>query len=365
MSVLMQLQAKKPKSVVGLELATDSVAATEVRNSGELTRTAVATMPDGAFREGEVTDPDAVAATLRTLFAENKLSKRVRLGVANQRVVVRTLSLPAMEDPEELASAVRYQAQELLPMPLEQAVLDHQVIGGKAASDGSPALIDLILVAARREMIDAALRPLRKAGLQPVGIDLSAFGLIRALGGAVASENEQPGEDLDAPSEGKPVLICDLGDPTNLAVSRRRSCLFTRVAPVGIGSIADRLGSSAGLSREHARMWMDHVGLTDHVAQIEGDPVVVAATREALVEGADALAAELRLSLDFYAAQAGAEPVERVVLAGAGTAIDGFVAAISSDIGIPFEVGVPPALRGYDPAAAARLTLSYGLALDS
>ena len=72
------------------------------------------------------------------MFSSNKLSKQVRVGVANQRVVVRTMRLPAIEDPKEMAAAVRFQAEEQMPMPLDQAVLEHQVVGGVPAEEGSP-----------------------------------------------------------------------------------------------------------------------------------------------------------------------------------------------------------------------------------
>lgn len=364
---MIQLMAKREKALVGLEIEADSIAAVELRaGSAQLSKAAIAPLPDGAYRDGEVVDPDAVAETLRALFADHKLSKRVRLGIANQRVVVRTLRLPAIDDPKELDVAVRFQAQEQIPMPLEQAVLDHRVVGGTPATEDSAPMIDVLIVAARREMIDASLLPLRKAGLQPVGIDLSAFGLIRALGEAESARPQHAeSDDAQTAQAGGATLYCNVGDTTNLAVSRRRSCLFTRVAPVGIGGIASELSTATGLAPEHARMWMVHVGLAQEPDQIEGDPGIVAATREALESGAGALQAELRLSMDFYAAQEGAEPVERVFLCGPGSAIPGFAEAVGAEFGVPFELGRPGALAGFDPSSAARLTLSYGLALEA
>lgn len=361
---MLEFTVKKEKSVVGLEIEAGSVAASEVRVGGshELTKTAIAPLPDGAFHDGEVVDQDAVAASLRSLFAEHKLSKRVRLGISNQRVVVRTMRLPAIDDPKELDAAVRFQAQEQVPMPLDQAVLDYRVVGGAAETEESSAKIDVILVAARREMIDASLRPLRQAGLQPVGIDLSAFGLIRALGDAApAGEDPESGGENTAGA----TLFCNVGETTNLAVARRRACLFTRVAPVGLGAIVTELSASAGLTTDHARMWLNHVGLSEPVESVAGDPAIVAATRNALQTGTDALQGELRLSLDFYAAQEGAVAVERVVLGGPASAIPGFAEQVEAGFGLPFEVGRPAALGQFDPQTAARLTLSYGLALDS
>ena len=266
---MLQLTRKKSeKATVGLEIEAGSVAAAEVRVNGssELTATAIAPLPSGAFDDGEVVDSDAVAATLRATFSENGLSKRVRLGIANQRVVVRTMRLPAIDDPIELDAAVRFEAEERIPMPIDQAVLDHRVVGGVAATEDEAPKIDVVVVAARRDMIAASLKPIRDAGLEPVGVDLSAFGLIRALGGRDVSTNL----GSEAPTPPATALYCNIGDATNLAVAKGRSCLFTRVAPAGLEGIATGLADSSGLAQEHARLWLAHVGLA-HELRIERD----------------------------------------------------------------------------------------------
>jgi type IV pilus assembly protein PilM len=301
-----------------------------------------------------------VAAALGELFAAHKLGRRVRLGIANQRVVVRTLRLPAIEDPAELSTAVRFAAQEQIAMPLDQAVIDHRVVGGVGTVDGAAPQVDVIVVAARRDMIAASLEPLKDAGLEPVGVDLSAFGMIRALGGVT---------DPAAAGEGQPtpaaVLYCNVGDVTNLAVAKGRSCLFTRVSPVGLEDMSASFAAATGLTPDHARMWVDHVGLALPLEQINGDPETVAKARTALETGASALIDELRLSLDFYGAQEGVVPVERIVLCGPGSAISGLAAHMEPVLGLPISIGRPEALGDLDSAAAARLTLPFGLALDS
>ncbi len=362
MKIPTKKRPKKATAVVGLEIEAGSIGAAEVRSNGDVRVTAAATeaLPPAAFHDGEVTDPDAVAEALRSLFSANKLCRRVRLGIANQRVVVRTLRLPAIDDPQELDSAVRFSAQEQIAMPLEQAVIDHRVVGGVGAVEGAPPQVDVIVVAARRDMISAALKPIRDAGLEPVGVDLSAFGMIRALG--------EPGVAVDGPEAGaqpaSAVLYCNVGDVTNLAVAKGRSCLFTRVSPVGLEDIAGGLAAAARLSPEHARMWLNHVGMTEPVEGIEGDPAIVAKARSALEAGAAALLDELRLSLDFYGAQEGAVPIDRVVVCGPGSAVPGLAEQMKPTLGLPIAVGRPEALAGLDPAAAARLTLPYGLALE-
>jgi type IV pilus assembly protein PilM len=361
---LLKKRGGKEQSVVGLEIEAGSIGATEVAVNGsvQVTAAAVQPLPANAFADGEVADPEAVAVALRTLFAANKLSRRVRLGIANQRVVVRTLRLPAIDDPGELDAAVRFSAQEQIAMPLDQAVLDHRVVGGIPAADGVPAQIDVIVVAARRDMIAASLKPLKDAGLEPVGVDLSAFGMIRALADAGATAGED--SNLELPATASVVLYCSVGDVTNLAVAKGRSCLFTRVSPVGLDDIAGSLASSTGLTPEHAQMWLNHVGLSLPVEQIEGDPSVVGKARAALENGAASLLDELRLSIDFYGAQETSVPIERIVLCGTGSAIPGLAEQMEPTLGLPISVASPTPLGRYGPESAARLTLPYGLALN-
>lgn len=369
---------KKLSAVVGLDIEAASVAAAEVKQNGDASVGAAAIEPlaAGVFHEGEVADADGLSEALKALFAKNKLSKHVRLGIGNQRVIVRTLRLPAIEDPKEMEAAVRFQAQEQIPMPLDQAVLEHQVVGGVPAAEGAQPQLDVVVIAARRDMVRSFLEPIRRAGLEPVGVDLSAFGMIRALAGlgstngaAAAADNglgaEAPTQQLDsAMPQAEAVLYCNLGDVINLAVARARACLFTRVSSVGIESIAGRLSGEMGLNSEHATQWLTHVGLEAPVEGIEGDPAVVAAARRVLEEGLGSLVDELRLSLDYYGAQESAVPVGRIVLSGPGSAIRGLAARMEELLGLPIGTARPPALSGFDEGAAARLTLPYGLALE-
>lgn len=352
---------KKTVGVVGLDIEAGSVAATELQVNGvaAVKAAAVAPLPPGAFGEGEVADPEALAAGLKSLFSANKLSKRVRLGVGNQRIVVRTLRLPAIEDPKELDAAVRFQAQEQMPMPLDQAVLEHHVVGGVPAEEGMAPQIDVVVVAARRDMVASFLGPLRRAGLEPVGIDVAAFGMIRALVGAGAALVQ--GE----PPQPEAVLFCNVGDVANLAVARGRACLFTRVSDSGLEAMAGRLAGARGLSYEHATQWLSYVGLEHPLETIDGDPETVAEARRVLEGGVTELVDDLRLSLDYYSAQEAAVPVERIVLSGAGSVIAGFAARVEAGLGLPVLSFRPPALAGFDDLSAARLTLPFGLALEN
>jgi type IV pilus assembly protein PilM len=383
----MLLSTTKSKAVVGLDVEAGSIAATEVKD-GQVTRTGVLPLGPGVFHEGEVSDPEMLGETLKQLFADRKLSKTVRVGVANQRVAVRTLHLPLIEDRDELETAIRFQAQDHIPMPLEQAVLDWHVVD-RSADDGERHM-DVVAVAARRDMLSSVVESLRVAGLRPLGIDLSAFGMIRALAReaheaiGISSVVSAPGQDVyearilehaREASDGTEVvaesfalepakLYCNLGDVTNLAVARGPACLFTRISPFGVEGIAQKLAERRQLTLEHARQWLVHVGLDRPIDSIEGDRENVVAAREALAEGAAKLVDELRLSIEFYAAQEGSVPIEGIVACGPGITVPGLADRLQRDLGQHLEVARPRALGHLPEGAAARLTVSYGLALE-
>ena len=359
------LKKKKKDTIVGLEFDSGSIAAAEVPPSpgGPVAHVGVQQVAAGAVRDGEIIDADAVAAALAELFDRNELSKHVRLGIANQHVAFRTLRLPPIDDPKQLNNAVRFMAQEQIPMALDSAVLDHQVIGATVSEEGNRQ-VDVAVVAARKEMVATLLEPVRRAGLDPVGIDLTAFGMIRALAGASAAPSISPQTGPAPETFVQTTLYCSLGDVTNLAIAKGRSCLFTRVSPVGLEGIAESLSGSTGLGREHARLWLSHVGLAQPVEAIEGAPETIALARAAMENGASSLLDELRLSLDFYGTQEAAAAVERIVLCGPGSAVPGLSTRMEPALGLPISTGRPEALADLDQASAARLTLSYGLALD-
>jgi type IV pilus assembly protein PilM len=363
------------RTLVGLDINASSIAAVELRANGtiEVLGHGVAPLTPGVFREGEVADSEALARALKDLFASRKLSSNVRLGIANQRVAVRTLHLPPIPDPKELAAAIRFQAQEHIPMPIDTVVLDWEVVG-HVTSESGDRQIEVVVVAARREMIDGMLDAMHGAGLRPAGIDLSAFGMIRALAGGrdggpakapfAGPQGGEPGTEEGDDGPVPATLYCHLDDVTNLAVAQGSICLFTRVSPFGLEGIAQKIAERGSLTLEHARMWLAHVGLSKPVDEIDGDAEIVRATREVLEAAVDKLVDELRMSLSYYGSQEHSHEVVNVMVCGPGTAIPGLPEAMQARVGYPFEIGRPAALEKLDDPTAARLTLSYGIALE-
>ena len=342
------------KPLIGLDIEPGYVTAAEVRLNGGITvaHAATASLHPGVVRDGEVMDAESLSETLKQLFREHKFDKRVRLGVASPRIVVRTLDLPPLKDPKELGAAVRFKAPEQVPMPLDQAVLDYQALGEVETVEGLRTRV--LVVAARRDMIDRLLSAVRKAGLRPLGIDLSAFAMIRALH-----------EPTAAPEDEGVVLYIAAGGLTNLAVADGPRCVFTRVASSGVESMVTQLAERRELTVDHARQWLAHVGLTTPLDEIDGDPQIISEARNVLGEGARKIADDIRNSLEFYAAQGDGRPVERAVITGPGASINGFVDELSRLLGMPVDArGVdearPGALGSLD---GARLSVAAGLAV--
>jgi type IV pilus assembly protein PilM len=341
--------AKRSKTLVGLDIDATGIVAASVAVNGRLRveQAAMAPLEPGIIRDGEVADVDGLSQALRTLYRENKgLDKRVRVGLANQKIVVRVIDLPYLEDAKELDAAVRFHAQDQLPMPVEHAVVDHLQLD--VVTDETGRRQRVLLVAARREMVERILAALRGAGLKPEGVDLSAFAMVRAL--------YRPG------AEDEHVLYLGIGGLTNLAVARGTACTFARASGSGVEALAVELAERSELTLEHAHGWLAHVGVEAPVEKIEGDPEIVANARQILLDGVRRISADVRSSLDFHRMQDDASGVTRAIMTGPATAVPGFAGALASELGMPVEEGaVDGAPAGLE---AGRVTVAAGLALS-
>jgi type IV pilus assembly protein PilM len=334
-------------SVVGLELDPSHIAAAEVAVNGSITvtRGAVASLRPGLLRDGEAQDPAGLAEALRDFFEEHDLPRTVRLGVANQRIVVRSLDLPPIADAKALQAAVEAEAPDHIPMPMDEAVVDFQSLGIVGTPQGPRTRV--VIVAVRRDVVDRLVHACREAGLRIEGIDLSAFAMVRALAPAGVEEA---------------LLYINVAGLTNVAVANASGCLFTRAAAGGLDAMVHTLSERRALTGEHARQWMRHVGLLAPLEELEGDPELLAATRGVLEDGVHQLADTVRNSLNFYRMQDGAENVDRALLTGPAVAIPGFAERLADQLRIPVEP-VVVGVDGDQELDAGRLSVAAGLAV--
>jgi type IV pilus assembly PilM-like protein len=160
-----------------------------LNGSVRLERSTTIDLPVGAVRDGEVVDVPAVTDALKQLWSDNKgLRRDVRIGVANAKIVVRTLDVPPVAA-SEVDAVVRQVVADELPMAMESAVLDYEPVGIVETAAGPRQRV--VVVAARKEMVEAAIAAAAGAGLKTRGVDLPAFAMIRILGGR---RSPQPGE---------------------------------------------------------------------------------------------------------------------------------------------------------------------------
>jgi type IV pilus assembly protein PilM len=302
------LRRQTSDGVVGLDIDGGYVAAAQLSGQG-VKRAASRELDPDVVRDGEVLSSDALGDTLKDFFREEGLPRNVRLGVANQQIVVRHIEMPKIADQKERDAAIRFQTAETVAMPLNEAVIDYQLVG-MTETDGV-ARERVLVVAARKAMILRLTDAVRRAGLKAEGVDLNAFALVRAL-----SSGTQPGSEAR--------VYCHLGGVANVAVGLGPVCLFTRPLT------AD---------------WEDQDG------------------------GIETLAEELRMSIEYYRAQADAPPVGELVLSGPGARIEGLPERICELIGVSTVTADPlgslsaaPFPSGEDPY---RHTVSLGLALGA
>jgi type IV pilus assembly protein PilM len=315
------------RHAVGLDIGTSGVRAAELslgKGATTLERFGQVALPPGAVRDGEVVDTDAVAAALKQLWAQAKFgSKKVVVGVANQKVVVRQVDLPWMPV-GELRASLAFQVQDYIPMPVEQAILDFHPLE-EFTSDSGGRMLRVLLVAAARDMVDNVLEAVGKAGLRPSLVDLTSFAVLRSLYtpsalGAVEAE-----------------ALVDVGaSVTNIVVHQGGVPRFVRILLMGGADITDALADRLGVSTEQAEAVKQTTGLSTVPGAAEAHPA-----NRAIEQTGGAFVEEVRGSLDYYAAQPSAVRIGKVVLSGGGSRLGGLAERLSGATRLPVEVARP------------------------
>lgn len=323
----------RAKRVVGLKIGSTQIAAAQVLNNGapELQEIARTPLEPGLVVSGEVRDPDALSDALRRFFELHKLPKRgIRLGISNNRIGVRIFEIEGVSDPRQLDNAIRFRAEEVLPIPLDQAVLDYVVLEEQDKEDGTP-WKRILIVVAYREVVDKYLQVCTQAGLQVVGIDLEAFALLRSL--------EAPTDRTHA--SGAFVAVAIGNDRSTVAVSTGRHCEFTRVLDWGGASlnlaIARELDSTP--SEVEAIKRQLSFGQDVLVDGLSADQATRA--RDGIERSLAAFTRELVASLQFYQAQPGALGIGEIVLTGGTAHMPGLLDAVGRLAGVPTRLGDP------------------------
>lgn len=315
------------RHVVGLDIGTSGVRAAELtlgKGATTLERFGQVALPPGAVRDGEVVDSDAVAGAIKQLWAQAKFSsKKVVVGVANQKVVVRQVDLPWMPL-AELRKSLAFQVQDYIPMPVEHAILDFHPLE-EFTNDSGDRMLRVLLVAAARDMVDSALLAVQKAGLQPAMVDLTSFAVLRSLytPSALGSVEAEALVDVGA-------------SVTNIVVHQGGVPRFVRILLMGGADITDAVAERLGVPSDQAEAVKQSTGLSAVLGAADAHPA-----SRAIEQTGGAFVEEVRGSLDYYAAQPGASRIGKVVLSGGGSRLLGLAERLSGATRLPVEVARP------------------------
>ena len=343
---------------IGLDIGATGVRAAELSMKTvppTLVRVAQVPLPSGAVTGGEVRDPEAVTDALRELWRRGRFrSKDVILGVANQRVVVREVSLPWLPE-KELRESLKFQVQEFIPIPLDDCVLDFHVL--EEIEREGRRLVRLLLVAAQKLMTQQLLRAVTAAKLTPVGLDLTPFAIVRSVG-SIDGLGLEPGRDGDE-------ALVDIGaDVTSICVHAWGIPRFVRILPSGGRQITNAIAQAVQVPEEEAERLKRANGSEPDRAKAE------LATKAAVRQSA-MFADEIRSSLEFCLAHMPGAKIGRILVTGGGSKLRGLVRVLEEHLpaevveGHPFhrvsgELDLPPdAMTEAEPL----LAVAVGLAL--
>ena len=321
----------KTQRLVGLKIGASQLAAARISNNGvaELQQVAREPLAAGVVVGGELRDPEALGDALKAFFAKHKLPKKgVRLGIASNRIGVRIIDIVGVAEDKQLANAVQFRAQEALPIPLDEAVLDYRVLDESVDAEGQ-VVKRVLLVVAYRELVERYISACRKAGIALAGIDLEAFALLRALG-------------APADREGSALVAIAIGhDRSTFAVSDGRICEFTRVVEWGGASLNVALARAFDSTPSEVETLKRGLSLETGWVSVELSAEDSAIALDAVRRQIQSFARELVSSLQFYQNQPGSLGIGEIVITGGTAELPGLAEEIERLIGVRVRIGNP------------------------
>jgi type IV pilus assembly protein PilM len=324
----------KHKQLVGLSIGASELAAAVVVNNGKpkLVKAARHTLPPDVVAAGEVRDSEALANEIAAFFSAADLPrKNIRLGIGSSRTGVRVFERPSVDDPRQLANAIRFRAYETLPIPIEEAMLDYHIVEDTSAPDR------VLLAVAYRDLVDRFAATCAAAKIELAGIDIEAFALLRAVGGEPLTAGER--------AEAARVAVSIGHDRTTVAVSDGRVCEFTRVLDWGGGRVTAAIERALDVNTDEAERIKRSLDIAGDAAEEPGDDRSARAAEAARRE-VNSLARELASSLHFYQDQPDSLGFAEITITGGGAHLQGLAAQLEELIGISVRVADPFARVG-------------------
>jgi type IV pilus assembly protein PilM len=305
---------------VGLEIDSGVIRAVELSGSAaspRLNGMASIALPPGAVEEGMIVNPDEVSGALNQLWKSGDIKhRRVLLGVSNQGVLVRYTTIPKVPK-DKMDNVIRFHAQELLPIPLESVVMDYMVIGERDEEEKTQ--LEILLVAARLDMLNSFMSALDQASLEPVDVDVSTLALMQVL--------------PDAAKDRTVTVVNVANGLSNILVSVNNTPKLARLVSVKIKDLAEQTGLSLenalqeAVRHDYYKSWLRN------------------------------LVSETRSSLTYFQNQSNSSNIEAIILNGRGARLPGIAAALEGSLGLPVKIINP--LSGLQNAG--RFTAGKGI----
>jgi type IV pilus assembly protein PilM len=322
------------KQVVGLSIGASELAAAVVVNNGrpKLVKAARHALQADVVAGGEVRDSEALANEIAAFFsAEDLPRKNVRLGIGSSRTGVRVFERPTVDDPRQLANAIRFRAYETLPIPTEEAMLDYHIVEETTTADR------VLLAVAYRDLVDRFAATCAAAKIELVGIDIEAFALLRAVGGDPLPAGER--------AEAARVAVSIGHDRTTVAVSDGRVCEFTRVLDWGGGRVTSAIERALEVDTAEADRIKRSLDVSSQASEGPSDERTTRAVEAARRE-VNGLARELASSLHFYQDQPDSLGFAEITITGGGAHLQGLAEQLEELVGISVRVADPFARVG-------------------
>jgi type IV pilus assembly protein PilM len=344
----------KSKLTVGLDIGSSSVKLVQLkekRGGFVLEAFGSAPLPPEAIVDGALMNSAAIVAAIQEVVAQQKVkAKEVAIGVRGHSVIIKKIAMPRMSQ-EELDESIQWEAEQYIPFDVKDVNIDTQILTPEGDAAGQ---MDVLLVAAKKDLINDYAAVCAEAGLSATVVDVDAFAVQNAY---------EANYDLGA---GETVVLINVGAAvTNINVISRGITTFTRDVTMGGNAFTEEIQKQLNISYDEAEALK--VG-----GQGETDAVVPQEVERVIQGVADQMGGEIQRSLDFYAATAADARIGRVYLSGGTARIPALFKVIEARAGVPVEIlnplkNIEIDNRKFDPAtllaAAPAAAVAVGLAL--
>ncbi len=318
----------KPKAVVGLDIGSSAVKAVELKAVGKAFKVAAFAsepVPPDSIVDGAIIDGTAVADAIRRLFANKAFKcKDVAASLSGNAVIVKKINLPTMTE-AELAESIYWEAEQYIPFDIQDVNLDYQILD---AGDGKGTM-DVLLVAAKKEKIADYTGVISQAGRNPVVVDVDAFALQNAY---EVNYGLNPSTVT--------VLLNAGASAININILSGEQSLFTRDISIGGNAYTEAVQKELNLPFESAEQLKKGIPV-DGATYDDVRPVLHAVTENVLLE--------IQKTFDFFKATASSDRIDRILLSGGTSKVDGFAHSLQERMGAPVEAFDPFKQIGFEP----------------